>query len=147
MTVTNEGGHYERVLTMTDYYDGPRAGIANFRGKPHAYESPFDFWKDEFADLYELRPVEDETLRLALEDWEIWLRWEDAYHAGVTTRETHPALPDDRARHDQIAPILTARLAALPGPAIRARAVFRATSGHENAGGRRWMEVKWTVGE
>jgi len=147
MPLHDETSQYERVLTMTDYYDGPRAGIANFRGRPHAYTSPFDFSKDEFDDLYELRPVDDETLRLALEDWEIWLRWEDAYHAGVVALETHPALPADRARHDQIAPTLTRRLGELRGPAIRARAVFRPVPGHANAGGGRWIEVKWTVVE
>jgi hypothetical protein len=26
---------YEHVFTVTDYYDGPRKGIANFLGKPH----------------------------------------------------------------------------------------------------------------
>jgi hypothetical protein len=145
MTIADQEAQWERVLTMTDYYDGPRAGIANFRGKPHAYTSPFDFWEDEYADLYELRPIDDETLRLALEDWAIWLRWEAAYHAGAATRETHPALPDDRARHDEIAPVLASRLAALQGPAIRVRADFRPTPGHEDAGGGRCMEVKWTV--
>lgn len=89
----------------------------------------------------------DETLRLALEDWEIWLRWLDAYRAGVVAAATHPALPEERARHDQIAPIVTARLAALEGAPIRARAVFRPTPGHPDAGGGRWMEVKWTVVE
>jgi hypothetical protein len=28
------------------------------------------------------RPVDEETFRLALEDWEIWLRWERAFYAG-----------------------------------------------------------------
>jgi hypothetical protein len=26
---------FEEVFTVTDYYDGPRKGIANVRGKPH----------------------------------------------------------------------------------------------------------------
>jgi hypothetical protein len=136
---------YERVYTMTDYYDGPRAGIANFRGKPHVYISPFDRSKDRYAEWYELRPVDDETLRLALETWEIWLRWDDAHHAGLAGLETHPALPPDRARYDKIKPVLAARLTASPGPPIRASGVFRPTAGHENAGGGRWMEVLWTV--
>ena len=138
---------FERVYTMTDYYDGPRGGIASFHGKPHVYATPFDFWKDEYADLYELRPVDDETLRFALKDWEIWLRWDDARSAGLVDVDTHPALPDDRARHDEIEPVIAARLAALPEPAIRARGTFRPMPGHENAGGGRWMEVQWTVVE
>lgn len=136
---------FERVYTMPDYYDGPRTGIASFGGEPHLYTSPFDFWTDEYEDLYELRPVDEETLRLALEDWDIWIRWEDAYKAGLVDIATHPALPADRARHDEIEPVLAARLAELPGPPIRARGVFRPTTGHDDAGRGRWMEVQWTV--
>jgi hypothetical protein len=33
---------YERVHTMTDYYDGPRKGLANFEGMPHLYEAEWD---------------------------------------------------------------------------------------------------------
>jgi len=33
---------YERVYTMTDYYDGPRKGIADFEGRPHLYEAEWD---------------------------------------------------------------------------------------------------------
>jgi hypothetical protein len=142
MTLTDEESGYEPVFTMTDYYDGPRAGIASFSGKPHAYASPPNFYEEGFDDFYQLRPVDDETLRLALEDWEIWLRWEAASYAGLAPIETHPALPEDRARHDHIAPLLAARLAALPGPAICARAVFRSMT--DQQGGRR-LEVKWTV--
>ncbi len=138
---------FERVYTMTDYHDGPRRGIASFRGEPHEYSSPFDHWKDDYADLYELRPVDAETLRLALEDWDIWIRWEDAWKASLTDLETHPAVPADRARHDEIAPVLAARLAALPGLPVRARGIFRPTAGHDNAGRGRWMEVQWTVVE
>lgn len=134
---------FERVFTMTDYYDGPRRGIANFDGRPHVYDSPFDHWKDEYADLYELRAVDEATFQLALEDWNIWLRWETAYHAGATPASTHPALGPDRVRHDEIARHLEARLAALPGPAIRARAVFR-SSARQLGGTRRWLEVQWT---
>jgi hypothetical protein len=133
---------YERVFTMTDYYDGPRRGIANFDGRPHVYDSPFDHWEDHYDDLYELRAVDEETLRLALEDWEIWLRWEAAFYAGTATVDTHPALPPDRARHDALARSLEARLAALPGPVIRARAVFR-PSGTPDGASRRWLEVQW----
>jgi hypothetical protein len=136
---------FERVYTMTDYYDGPRRGIASFRGRPHAYSCPFEHWKDGYADLYELRAIDEDTLRLALEDWEIWLRWEDAFYACAVDMSTHPALPADRARHDEIDPIIEARLAALSDPPIRARGRFRPAPGHDNAGRGRWLEVAWTV--
>jgi hypothetical protein len=74
-----------------------------------------------------------------LEAWEIWLRWEDAFRLGKTTQDTHPALPDDRSRYTDIANVLPARLSALPGPAIRATAVFR-----PGGGARRDLEVRWS---
>jgi hypothetical protein len=135
---------FERVHTMTDYFDGPRRGIADYDGRPHLYESLFEEDRDGYGDVYELRPVDDETLRLALEDWESWLRWETAFHAGQAALDTHPALPADRARHDAIAPVLEARLAALAGPVVRVTARFRPAPGHEDAGRGRYLEVEWT---
>jgi hypothetical protein len=136
---------FERVHTMTDYHDGPLQGIADFRGKPHAYSRPFNHSKNEYENWYELRPVDEETFKLALEDWAIWLRWEDAFHAGQAPPDTHPALPADRSRHDEIARLLSARLVALPGPSTRARGSFRPTPRHETMGRGRWMEAEWTL--
>jgi hypothetical protein len=134
---------FERVFTMTDYYDGPRRGIASFDGRPHAYHSPFNHWEEQYEDLYELRAVDDKTLRIALEDWAIWLRWEAAFYAGTASVESHPALPPDRARHEELSRSLEARLAALPGPVFRARAVFRPTGDPQEGAPRQWLEVQW----
>jgi len=134
---------FERVFTMTDYYDGPRRGIANFNGRPHAYYSPFNHWDDQYDELYELRAVDEHIFRLALEDWEIWLRWEAAFYAGTATLDSHPALPPERVRHVELAQSVETRLAALPGPALRARAVFR-ISKEGAVRSRHWLEVQWT---
>lgn len=143
MVIESDG--FECVHTMTDYWDGPREGIANLRGAPHAYRSPFNESIDDYEHWFELRPIDEATFALALEDWAIWLRWEEAYHAGLADLSTHPALPADRSRHDELASILAARLAALPDPPIRARGVFRPMPGHENAGRGRWLEVRWDI--
>jgi hypothetical protein len=135
---------FERVYTMTDYYDGPRGGIADFNGRPHVYESRFEDIRGDDADIYELRAVDARTLALALEDWNIWLRWEDAYYAGGTTTADHPALPADRVRHDEIQKELAARLAALPGPVVRATAAFQPRAGYADGGRGRSLEVQWT---
>jgi|SRR5438067_10799486 hypothetical protein len=107
---------FERVHMLTDYYDGPRQGIADFNGAPHLYESFWDESQEEFSEVHELRPVDAETFRLALEDWDIWMRWEDAFYAGQTTIDTHPALPPDRERHLEIAAVLPSRFDAFPDP-------------------------------
>jgi hypothetical protein len=146
---------FERVYTMTDWYDGPRSGVANFEGKPHEYSCPFDHWLPGLGDLYELRPIDAATFRLVLEDWEIYVRWEAARAAGEVPAEPHGVLPADRERSAVIDELLASRLvafvppaegvaalAALPPP-IRVRGVFRshARIAHLDA---RDMEVEWT---
>lgn len=101
---------YEEVFTVTDYYDGPRQGIANFEGKPHFYECMFDDKRDDYTNMFWLTPVEADLFRLAMEDWAIWQRWEAALHAGHADRASHPALPEDRARHDELKVILDLEL-------------------------------------
>jgi hypothetical protein len=58
---------YETVYTVLDYWDGIRTGIADFHGAPHYYERPFDEARDNWADNFLLKPIDEETLRLALE--------------------------------------------------------------------------------
>jgi hypothetical protein len=77
-----------------------------------------------------------------LEHWDIWLRWESAFHEGRTTLETHPALPEDRARHEELQALLAAQ--AEPVKSVRARALFRPV-GIEGAGRIRSLEVRWEV--
>lgn len=126
---------FERVHTMTAFYDGPREGVADFRGRPHSYSSLFDE-SIGLSDTFLLMPIQEELLRLALEDWEIWLRWERAFHAGETTQETHPALPADRARHDELTRLIGDRLVPKPELSRRARAEFHYPS-------KQSLEVRW----
>jgi para-aminobenzoate synthetase / 4-amino-4-deoxychorismate lyase len=100
---------FETVHTVTDYYDGPVQGVADFEGAPHAYLRRFDDAKG-YLEVFELWPIDEVTFRLALEDWSIWRRWADAFHAGLTPQETHPALPEDRRRSDELKLILEERL-------------------------------------
>lgn len=113
------------VHTITDWYDGPRAGVADFSGRPHYYECLFDEPRDDWSDVYLLKPLDEETFRLVIEDWNIWLRWEAAFREGRTPRETHPALPEDRGRHDELAKILAERLFVSPDTCVKARGEFR----------------------
>ena len=124
---------------MTDFCDGPREGIANFCGRAYAYRCPFDFWKDEYGDIYELHVIDDGTLALALEDWAIYLRWRKAWDEGRTSLDTHPALPDDSARHTIIAPLLAQRLASRDVHPLLVRARFRVREGSAHD-----LEVEWT---
>ena len=140
---------FERVHTVMDFYDGPRSGFADFDGVPHAYRSiwreDLDDWDPE--DRFELSPVSNETLSLALEDWAIWRRWEEAFYAGETPHATHPALPDDRARHAELAPLIERALEIDQARRRVAVGVFRTRDGARGGVGiptsRATLEVQW----
>ena len=120
----------DRVLTVNDYYDGPRLGIAELDGVPHVYEAEFDHSADEYGDTYFLSPVDAAVMALVLEDWEIWLRWQAAYRRGETTADMHPALPKDRERHEWLQAAIGDRLRADPARSIYCRAKFSENGEH-----------------
>jgi hypothetical protein len=93
---------WDRVHTVHDYYDGPRLGIADVDGVPHIYEAEFDHSSDDYGDTYFVSPVDESLLALILEDWKVWLRWNSAFKRGEVSIESHPALPEDRARQEAL---------------------------------------------
>lgn len=99
-------GESETVYTVNVFYDGPRFGIADYGGRPHLYESRWvpsrQRWEGESDYVFWLSPVSQELFKAALEDWAIWERWEAAFHDGQADESTHPALPEDRARHEHL---------------------------------------------
>ena len=69
---------------------------ANYLGRPHLYRS---LWADinrARPDVFELFAVDQKTFVLALEDWEIWLRWKAAFDRNEVSNDSHPALPAER---------------------------------------------------
>lgn len=141
---------FEPVYTVNDYYDGPRKGVADYQGKPHLFQSTrrdFQTGPDgEFLDddIFLLMPIEQSVLELALEDWQIWRRWETASALALASIETHPALPQDQSRHREIQRLLEGRLEVDPAKSVRKGAEFRvrhdpAWSGH----GFPPLEVRW----
>lgn len=141
---------FERVYTVYDFYDGPRAGFADFEGVPHAYRS---IWRDDLDDWdpddrFALSPVASDVLTLALEDWAIWRRWEEAYYAGEVPLSEHPALPADAARHHELAPIVERALEIDHSRRRIAIGEFRTRDGVRGAAdiptSRATLEVRWT---
>jgi hypothetical protein len=133
--------NWDRVLTVNDYYDGPRLGIAEVNGIPHIYEAEFDHNSEEFGDTYFLSPVDKELLSLILEDWKIWLRWDVAFKKDEVTIETHPALLADRERYEAIKLAIGDRLRVNTKEAIYLKAEFR-----NLPAGKEWdgLEVQWS---
>jgi hypothetical protein len=132
---------WDRVITINDYYDGPRLGVAEVNGVPHVYEAEFDYAADEYANTYLVSPIDPELLSLVLEDWEIWLRWHATHERGEVSLETHPALPLERKRHEELKRAIGARLHPEPETSRRLKAEFR----NLRVGGS-WTgaEVQWS---
>ena len=136
---------FEEVFTVTDYYDGPRQGIANFLGSPHFYDCIFSDQKQDFTSVYHLTPVTDQILQLALEDWAIWKRWECAFRSGSTGADTHPALPEDAVRHREIEALVADSLKTDPIRSIVRSAKFLAARKAEVGSGVLVdLLVKWS---
>ncbi len=133
----------DRVLTVNDYYDGPRLGVAELNGVPYIYEAEFDHNTDEYGDMYFLSPIDADLLSLLLEDWDIWRRWNAASKRNeVVTTESHPALPEERKRHEELKRAIGGRLRANPVNRLYMRGKF-GTSQPEGA----WdgTTVEWST--
>lgn len=129
---------------MTDFYDGPRGGVADFDGRPHVYKAEQDYNVDDSPSVFFLSPISEEALQLALEKWAIWRRWETAFYQGKAPQGTHPALPEERARHDELKKILSGQLVIDPERQIRARGKFRRRDDPNWSGfGTFPLEVQW----
>lgn len=135
---------FERVYTVNDFFDGPRTGVADFNGSPHVYASRFDSEADDWAPDYRLAPIDGAALSAVREDWAIWCRWRQAFDAGRVSADSHPALPEDRVRHRELAGIVADVLKRAENGSIRALAEFRSTDSGSMAGGYRELEVSWT---
>jgi hypothetical protein len=136
---------FEEVFTVTDYYDGSRQGIASLNGHPHYYECVFSDTANDYINLYQLTPVDQDLFLLAMEDWAIWKRWEEAFHTGKADLESHPALPENRERHLCLKSILDERLRINPDSSLMRSAAFsNASSSQPPAGILVEMVVRWS---
>ena len=134
----------EIVFTVTDYYDGPLNGIANFLGKPHFYERIFDSTRDDYSDMYRLTPIDDRTFQLAMEAWEIWRRWETAFHAGRAKMDSHPALPENVAKYEELKRVLGDGLHSGPNAVVRVGKFSVIGQADLPRGVMRVLQVQWT---
>ena len=139
------GMAFERVYTVDDYYDGPRSGIAEYRGQPHHYNCEWNEAKGDYAETFMLTPIDQETLALAMEQWAIWRQWEGAFHRGEVPQSTHPGIAGASPRYAELETTLTARISRQPIRAKRARPEFRAPEQASLPPGViRELEVEWT---
>jgi hypothetical protein len=69
------------VYVENEWYDGPRAGIADVNGLPHRFASQWDEASDEYLDTFLVWPVAPAELALEQEQWAIFVSWNDQYEA------------------------------------------------------------------
>ena len=83
-------GPPEQVYVENDWYDGPRAGIADINEMPHRFKSLFDEEKDEDLGTYMVWPVDKNVLDLEIEQWRIFVEWNTLYESGQADTDSHP---------------------------------------------------------
>ena len=127
---------WEPVYTDNEYYDGPVFGVAEYDRRPHVYDVQWNSRTQEYGPQCRLAEIEPELLALVLEEWEIWLRWQAAHHAGLATQETHPALPSERPRYESLRAQIGDRLEAKRAGPVLKKAKFRVRDDR--------YEVLWT---
>lgn len=115
-------GPPEHVFVENEWYDGPRAGIANVNGQPHRFVSQWDEQGDEYLGTFLVWPVQSEELALEQEQWQIFVSWNDQYEAGAASTDTHPGNPGTNSRWDELSRQLATLRAPTPEYAQRARA-------------------------
>lgn len=134
------GQAWDVVHTIADWYDGPRAGVAEYGGAAYWYRSVYldgDRWNED-EDRFELTPLTAGALERALEIMAIFDRWDAARRAGEIVwddgdEEAFGALPEEMARYRELERLEEEYLAAHP-PALTVRGWFESGS---------W-NVRWT---
>jgi len=132
----------EEVYFVIDYWDGPKKGVADYRGTPHYFRCVFDENRDEWSDVFILSPLDQDTHRLLMESKQIWERWQEAYETGATTLDSHPALPEDATRSKELDEIIERKTGIDPITAIRLKGSFEADDRTKPTSNRKWR-VRW----
>ncbi|MCX2181021.1 hypothetical protein KV205_10815 [Streptomyces sp. SKN60] len=96
---------FERVYAESDWYDGPRAGLADIGGRPHYFRSDEYDHADE-ADEYRVWPASEAVVGLEREQWAIFARWNERSEAGEVGPESHPGHGGIDARYDELEQLL-----------------------------------------
>ena len=109
-----------KVYVENDWFDGPRAGIADIGGVPHRFRSLFDEKDDEYLGTFLVWPVDQATLDLEVEQWHIFVDWNASYEAGRAGTESLPGHGGIDARWDELDRLLKNSRSEVPHEARRA---------------------------
>lgn len=98
MPAQREDWAWEEELMLLGWYDGPLDGWATRAGAVVYYHTDGP-GEHRGQRVYALTLVPDAALLHVQVIEQCWDRWSTAFHAGETTHDTHPTLPEDRAAH------------------------------------------------
>ena len=113
-------GPPEAVHVENEWYDGPRAGVADIGGVPHRFKSLFDEKDDEYLGTFLVWPLEEDLVDLEREQWQIFVDWNARYESGEVSNDSHPGYGGKNARWDEIEAILKPSRDEIPALAKRA---------------------------
>jgi hypothetical protein len=139
---------FEPVHAVWDYSNGPRTGLADYKGAPHYFACLWDDEEHVYSSSFSLTPVDEDTFRIAVLQWDILRRWQVAFRSGEVTTETHPSHGGVDPRYDELTADLKARLARAERLPLRVLANFRVvrapSDAPADAGSQdRTLEVEW----
>jgi hypothetical protein len=66
---------FEFVYLIDDWWDGPKSGMADFKGIPHYFERIFDEKKDDWSENYRIRKITEEEQSLLIERTQLFQEW------------------------------------------------------------------------
>jgi hypothetical protein len=115
-------GPAEHVYVENEWYDGPRAGIADVNGLPHRFTSQWDEVEDEYLGTFLVWPVSSEELAMEQEQWAIFVSWNDQFEAGAVDTNSHPGHVGTNPRWDEVERQLASKRKSIPPTAKRAKA-------------------------
>ena len=101
--------------------------------------------REQYLDYFWLKPMPPGILEVVLESWEIWCRWHAAWRDGKTVPSTHPALPEDRARHEVLETILRPLSQVSQAEMKQVGETRRAPYAMETNGGFYPLEIRWSA--
>ena len=96
----------ERVLVELEWYDGPRVGVAYVKGVPHRFSSNYDETDDEYLGSFKVWPINELDLSYEVEQWKIFVDWNNEYELGKADTSTHPGTGGINKRWDELQVIL-----------------------------------------
>lgn len=112
----SENATWYKIITISDWYDGPRSGATEFRGTTYWYRSVYldsAEWNHN-EDRFELTQITVEVLNWEIELKDIFNRWESARKNGSivwnTDESTFGAIPDEMLRYQELKAKLDAYL-------------------------------------